>query len=189
MKRPLAHLAWASVACLSMLANPLSASAQRAPEPEDRNPSRRSEQVTLTVIKAKALTKFDRKIRFTKRHRPDFYLITRASGHRGRTRRKNNQDNPTFNHKVVVKPTKSSSGLVFNIQLLDSDIGKDDQADISPDRRKRDLSVVYTFRTGKISLFGQRQPVLGRVGEVITVKGDAKKNRASLTFKINHTGR
>ncbi|MBE9029031.1 hypothetical protein IQ266_04550 [filamentous cyanobacterium LEGE 11480] len=176
MKYPLAQIGLVSLTCLSSFMMPLTASAQTPT-------GKQTGTVTLTVLKAKALSKFDRSIPFSKKGRPDFYVLTKVNTQRGHTvsLKRNNQNNPTFNHKLTSRIPENNL-VEYTIRLKESDAGRDDTADINPVRRRNNLEVIYDANARAVFMPNGRR--LGRLGETITVQGDSKSRRASITFKL-----
>ena len=145
-------------------------------------------KVLLTVLKATGLSKFDKKTRFKKKHhRPDFYLRITTNARQGfvKSGKMNNKTVAYFNYKLAVKPPKKQL-LSYGIKLLDSDrFNRDDLADINPLPRKRELKIFYSPKSGLV--FGPDGRQIGKHGQQITVKGNATKHRASITFRIDRT--
>ncbi|MBE9029033.1 hypothetical protein IQ266_04560 [filamentous cyanobacterium LEGE 11480] len=183
MKRQTKALGLMGLAALPMIAGSIiSATAQSA---HAKPPAPRRGKVVMTVLKAKALSKFDPKIPFTKRHRPDFYLMTKVSTKKGyqRSGKHKNKKVAHFNHKIVSRLPKTRL-MVYTIRLLDSDrLVRDDVADINPERGKRTLTVYYEPKTGYV--FGSKGRRLGKHGQKFTIKGDSRQHRASITFRID----
>ncbi|MBE9029010.1 hypothetical protein IQ266_04440 [filamentous cyanobacterium LEGE 11480] len=151
-----------------------------------------TQDIQVSIIKAKAHSRFDPRIPFRKTHRADFYSRVVVQGKfLGNTQVKSNTDRPTFNQTFIHKVSRHSKFAGIGIDLYDSDSGSaDDQADISPGRFGARLNLMYELNTGKIyhqdrqgSVSGPKT-FIGRAGQTITMRGDGK-NAAELTFRIN----
>ncbi|MBE9029030.1 hypothetical protein IQ266_04545 [filamentous cyanobacterium LEGE 11480] len=201
MKYSLAKSAVVGLAGMTILATPLTASAFKVEKPKPS--TAKAEYIVLTVVKAKALSKFDPKIRFTKRHRPDFYVKSSCMGKESRSSTKSNQNNPTFNHRLVVRLTeraKARGKVNCQIALYDSDPGLDDLADIAPKSEYRSLSLEYRLGSrfvryrSKNARSVRDNPRRGFrniafIGQTKTVKGTKQKHAASITFKLEYIRR
>ncbi|MBE9029025.1 hypothetical protein IQ266_04520 [filamentous cyanobacterium LEGE 11480] len=140
--------------------------------------------VSLSVLSAKALTKFDRKVPFTKKHRADFFVNVRTGGKSViTTKRIKDNDNPRFT-KATHSQITDQPQVTYDIRLKDSDPGRDDQADISP-TGARTLRIRYSPITNEV--FGPNGKRIGFGGRTITMRGNARKNRASISFRLRTT--
>ncbi|MBE9029012.1 hypothetical protein IQ266_04450 [filamentous cyanobacterium LEGE 11480] len=144
--------------------------------------------VTVKVHSAKAISRFDAKIRFTKKDRADFF----AELYRGnakfpvsRTNKVNDNNSPTFSKVMSDSIAFDAKSLRYRIQLMDADAGFDDEANISPASSK---SLFITYLPEKRQVLGPNGKVIGRSGQRITMQGNSGK-RASITFSVNHIDR
>lgn len=156
-------------------------------------------EVLVTVISARALSKFDPSIPLTSKHKADFLARVRiGNAPINSTRKFNDNDNPTFNETFQGFAPVSVERIPIHLNLIDSDGDvlpgidlsnlrpDDDVADISPNV-DRILRLQYIPSTGRILDSTGNQ--VGRRGQIVTIKGDSGKNDASITFSIDHRNR
>ncbi|MBE9029027.1 hypothetical protein IQ266_04530 [filamentous cyanobacterium LEGE 11480] len=159
-------------------------------------------RVILTIISASTKRRFDLGFPGTKKSRADFYVKVDVNGKQAlKTKTVKNNNRPVFNKTLVTTLPVTTQSIKYKIRLLDSDIGRDDKANISPKNSGNLLGskhLIFRYRpaTGRVSL-ATGHPI-GRRGQAITVKGHGvftngignrerlKGIPASITFKIDH---
>ncbi|MBE9029313.1 hypothetical protein IQ266_05995 [filamentous cyanobacterium LEGE 11480] len=139
----------------------------------------------VSILNGQAFSQFDPKLPRSNSYKPDFYVKVNSPIVSGKTAEQKNNDKPVFNKTFT--GTKEGGRFLLNeipiqISMWDADLGKDDQAYISPNGG-RNLNIKYNPATGKIS---GPNGVLGKQGERIIVRGNSQKKRAGLVFMINH---
>jgi hypothetical protein len=135
----------------------------------------------LTILSAKALSKFDDRVIGVGTERADFRIKPTIAGQVMDSKKVDEDDTPTFNHQVTFQPTVDQLTLPITLRLADEDPGSDDVAHISPDTNQKDLHLTYVPQSGEI--FGPGG-LRGKLGEPITVAGTSGK-KASVTFRID----
>ncbi|MBE9029325.1 hypothetical protein IQ266_06055 [filamentous cyanobacterium LEGE 11480] len=151
----------------------------------------RYETVKVSILRAKALSRFDTKVPGLKSYKADFEAFLKmdieGSHASDKTRLFKNNDDPRFNHTYTsrVRTTQKRIPIELSLRDRDGDVfagGAHDQADISPTRDRR-LQLSYEPSTGKV--FGPTGRVIGKRNQQITVTGNSRKDNASITFKIH----
>jgi hypothetical protein len=159
---------------IGQFGNPTGNSYRVILDPQPADPDRRVVQVT--VVNAQAMSDFGDGA-------ADFFTKVRINnGTRKESRKFDGQNSPTFNFVVEQSIPFDQQSVDLELSLIDSDVGNDDVADISPDFASRLLRLRYVPSTGEVFGFDGRR--LGSKNSSITQQGDSNSNRASITFKV-----
>jgi hypothetical protein len=135
----------------------------------------------LTVVSAKALSKFDDRLIGFGTEQADFRIKPTIAAQAMTSKKIDENDAPAFNHQLTFQPTVDQITVPIGLRLSEEDPGSDETADISPDTNQQDLQLTYVVRTGEV--FGSGG-LRGKLGEAITVAGTSGK-KASITFKVD----